>query len=105
MAGGVRLTQTVPRCPPRAHLHPGQASPVTAQCIAPGKCQKSQNVESFTPKIICANSRLDYFCYDQIFFFFLYYYFFFPQECGRAHGDELLKSLGISRTMPAGALC
>lgn len=39
------------------------------------------------------------------FFFFLYYYFFFPQECGRAHGDELLKSLGISRTMPAGALC
>lgn len=78
MAGGVRLTQTVPRCPPpRAHPHPGQASPVTAQCIAPGKCQKSQNVESFTPKIICANSRLDYFCYDQIFFFFPLLLFFF----------------------------
>lgn len=79
MAGGARLTQTVPRCPPCAHLHPGQASPVTAQCIAPGKCQKSQNVESFTPKIICANSRLDYFCYDQ-FFFFSFIIIFFPKN-------------------------
>lgn len=45
------------RCHAASHLPPGQASPVTARCIAPGKCQKRQTVESFAPKIICTNSR------------------------------------------------
>lgn len=71
------LAGRVPRHPHRANQRQGRASPcarpVTARCIAPGKCQSSQTVESFVPKIICANNCPDYFFfYYQIFFFFFF---------------------------------
>lgn len=67
--GGLRTVPTAPTSA-RASRPPRLPRDGTVHC--PGKCQSSQTVESFVPKIICANSRPDYFFFIIKFFFFLF---------------------------------